>query len=474
MPKDSANKYIRLLKNIGMLLAGNFVTKILSFFMVPFYTSILTTSDYGTADLINNTVLLVLPLFSLLMDEAVMRFTLDRTTDRKQIFTIAMTISTIGFLGALCISPLVLLSETIRPYYIFVVMYYVISWLYNITASYVKGLDKLSVVTIAGLIHTLVYIGLNIFFLVIVKIGIYGYLLAINLSNLIVIIYFTVVCKIYKNFISIKLIDRNLCKRMIRYSIPLIPNSMSWWINNASDKYILSFFCGTTENGIYSIAYKIPSLLNSVTRIFFSAWKISSVDNFGSRESIEFYNHIYAFYCSVLTTIGAVLIVIIKPLATILYANDFFVAWRITPILVLAYIFSSLALQIESVFSASKQTKQVFYASVLGAAKNFTLNLLFIPKFGGTGAAIATVIGYAIIWFVNMINSRKIIKMDLNLGRIIPSIMFIIIEIWAIRLDNHFGHIVATFCLVSVLVINLQEFIKIISVIMKKFFYDKI
>ena len=106
----ASNKYIRLIKNIGMLLAGNFVSKVLLFLMVPFYTSILTTSDYGTADLISNTVLLVLPLFSVLMNEAVMRFTLDQTTDRKQVFSIAMTVSTFGYLAAMCFSPLILLS----------------------------------------------------------------------------------------------------------------------------------------------------------------------------------------------------------------------------------------------------------------------------------------------------------------------------------------------------------------------------
>ena len=473
MSNTTTNKYKRLLKNIGMLLAGNFVTKILSFFMVPFYTSILSTADYGTADLISNTVLLVLPLFSLLMDEAVMRFTLDQTTDRKQVFTIALTISTAGYLIAMCFSPIILLFDTLKSYYWFVVMYYIVSWIYNLVSNYVKGMDRLSLTTTAGIIHTFSYLGLNVFFLAVLQIGIYGYLLAINLSNLIAIFFLVIVCKIYKNIISIKRIDWELAKQMVRYSLPMIPNYMLWWVNNASDKYILSMFFGAAANGVYSIAYKIPNLLNSVTSIFFSAWKISSVDNFGSNESIRFYDRVYAFYSALLMIVASGLIFFTKLLATILYAKDFFIAWTITPILIFAYVFSSLAQQISSIFSASKQTKRIFYASMVGAIVNIILNFILIPLYKGHGAAIATAIGYITIWTINMINSRDIIKMNFNLIRIIPAGCILVIEIVAILSDSLMGYIVSAICVMLIMLINYREFINIIKIIKMKALHQK-
>jgi len=450
-----------------MLLAGNFVTKVLSFFMVPFYTSILTTSDYGTADLISNTVLLVLPMFSLLMDEAVMRFTLDQTTDKKQVVSIALIVSTFGYLVAMCFSPLILLSSTLRPFYLFVVLYYVVSWLYNITSNYVKGLDKLSITTTAGIIHTFVYLTLNIIFLAVIKIGIYGYLLAIILSNLVAIVFLVLFCKLHRNVISIKRIDWTLAREMIKYAIPLIPDYMSWWVNNASDKYILTFICGTAANGIYSVAYKIPTLLSSVTSVVYSAWKISSVDNFGSDETRVFYEKVYSFYSALLLTVGAGLILFTKFLATILYSKDFFEAWRFTPILVLAYIFSALAQQIGSIFSASKKTKRLFYASMTGAVVNIFLNLLLIPTFQGFGAAIATVVGYITIWSMNMINGRKIMKMSYNLPKIISSSLFLIIEISIIVCQVNYGYIFASICVLAVSLINYKEIFAMGSLIFK-------
>ncbi len=464
----ASNKYIRLIKNIGMLLAGNFVSKVLSFLMVPFYTSILTTSDYGTADLISNTVLLVLPLFSVLMNEAVMRFTLDQTTDRKQVFSIAMTVSTFGYLAAMCFSPLILLSQTLRPYYWFVVMYYVVSWLYNITSCYVKGLDRLSIITSAGIIHTFVYLSLNIFFLAVVKIGIYGYLLAIILSNLAAIIFLVLVCRLYKNFVSIRSLDWKLAKAMVKYSLPLIPNYISWWINNASDKYILTFICGTAANGVYSVAYKIPTLLSSVTSIFYSAWTISSVDDFGSDESRRFYEKVYSLYSALLMVAGAGLILLTKPLASVLYAKEFYEAWKITPILVVAYIFSALAQQVGSVFSASKRTKRLFYASMTGAGVNTILNLALIPMLQGVGAASATVIGYITIWALNMYNGNKILKMDYNLSRIIPCTLVLIFEIIVVSLQIKYWYVYAGLAVMIVIAVNRKELFGVLVVLKSK------
>lgn len=462
------NKYKRLLKNISVLLAGNFVTRILSFFMVPFYTSILTTSDYGTADLISNIVFLVLPVFSLLMEEAVMRFALDKGNNKQEIFSIAFKLSTFGFLCAMCFSPIILLFKSIRPYYIYVVMYYIVTWLYNLLSNYAKGLDKVALITTAEIIHTFTYLGLNIYFLAVVKIGIHGYLLAISLSNLAAVLFFAISCNVIKAIFSVPKINRKIAKEMIKYSLPMIPNYILWWVNNASDRFLVTFFCGTSVNGVYSVAYKIPSLLNSITSIFASAWRISSVDNFGSKESVRFYNNVYSFYSGLLFISSSCLVFSSKIIAGLLFAKDFFVAWKITPILVLAYVYSALAQYLNSIFSASKQTKALLYSSLAGAVVNILLNVLLIPKFQGTGAAIATVAGYMVIWIVNMINTRKIMKINLYLGIILSSTALIVVQIICVLFDSWQSYIIAGVCIVGIILINRGAFLNIFETIKKR------
>lgn len=216
------------------------------------------------------------------------------------------------------------------------------------------------------------------------------------------------------------------------------------------------------------MAYKIPSLLNSVTSVFASAWRISSVDDFGSKESVRFYNKIYSFYSGVLLIGAASLILASRLLARMLYAKDFFEAWTITPVLVLAYVFSALAQYLNSIFSASKKTKTILYSSLTGAVVNIVLNIVLIPQFKGIGAASATLIGYMTIWVVNMKNTRGIMLMNLNLKAILISTFLIVIEIGSVLLNCWQSYVIAAMCVTGVVLMNKEAFLNIFDTIKTK------
>ena len=84
------NRYKYLIKNIGLLTLSSFATKLLSFFLVPLYTNILTTTEYGTYDIFHTTISVLIPILTLNVQESVMRFALDKKYNREAIVTIAM------------------------------------------------------------------------------------------------------------------------------------------------------------------------------------------------------------------------------------------------------------------------------------------------------------------------------------------------------------------------------------------------
>ncbi|MBQ7349167.1 MAG: polysaccharide biosynthesis C-terminal domain-containing protein, partial [Clostridia bacterium] len=182
----------------------------------------------------------------------------------------------------------------------------------------------------------------------------------------------------------------------------------------------------------------------------------------------NFYNRIYRLYSGFLIISGAVLILFVKGLATILYAKEFFIAWRITPILILAYIFSSQAIFMGSFFSAAKKTKIMFVSSLVGAIVNIIFNILLIPKLEGFGAAIATVIGYVSILVINIINTRKLLSMDLNIFKNVSSYILIIVEIVAILVDVWWGYLIAGVCTLAIILLNIKEFIFLIKMLLNK------
>src|SRR5690606_8220906 len=114
--------------------------------------------------------------------------------------------------------------------------------------------------------------------------------------------------KIHKQIVRTKPLN-HLSKSMTDYSRPLILNSISWWINNASDRYIVTWMCGVAVNGVYSIAYKIPSIVEVFQSIFLQAWQISAVASFNDNDKEIFFSRIYTTYNLLMVLLCSIIII---------------------------------------------------------------------------------------------------------------------------------------------------------------------
>ena len=185
-------------------------------------------------------------------------------------------------------------------------------------------------------------------------------------------------------------------------------------MNDASDRYILTFFCGAAVNGIYAVSYKIPTILSTLQSIFYNAWSVSAIKEFDKDDKDGFVGNIYTLYSSA-SLIGCSIILILNPvIARILYAKEFFEAWRYAPALLVGAVFNGLSLFEGCLFTAVKRTKDVSKTTLIGASVNTILNLILIPLIGAYGAAIATFCGYLTVWIVRTISLRKIIVMKVS------------------------------------------------------------
>ena len=462
------NKIKKLGKNVLLLTIGNFASKILSFLLVPIYTAILTTEEYGTADLFTTSANLILPIFTLLIYESVMRFALDKNENKSQIFSIGLWIT---LAGSIVVSVGMFFFhgiESVSDFLVLFALYFITSAIYNLVLQFVKGIEYVSVYSVAGVINTLVYIISNIFLLVVMKMGVMGYLLSFIIGHTVSSAYAFIRAKLYRYIVSWKKLQIKKIKEMIGYALPMIPNSISWWVSNSSDKFILVFFWGTAINGIYSVAYKIPSILSIFLSIFIGAWQISAVEQFGSKESQNFYSSVYEMYEALLISGSAILICGTKVLAHILYSADFYKAWIYTPVLLLASVFNSLAAFYGSIYTSSKNTGMLFYSTLIGAMGNIALNFLLIPRWGAMGAAIATTVSYFIVWLMRVINSRKIMIIDVKFKRSIACYFLLIFEIILLCCDNIKLYPTVILCMILILWFYRKNVNDIVFAILKK------
>lgn len=423
------NRYKYLFKNIGILTLSSFATKLLSFFLVPLYTNILTTTEYGTYDLLNSTIGILLPILTLDIQEAVLRFALDKKESRNAIVSISakyLLISNVAVAIGLIVNKLFGFSSIIADYALLFFLMFFVQSLLGVMTCYTRGIDKVADLSISSVITSVVTITCNILFLVAFKWGLLGYFAANIIGPLVQCVYLL----FRSNYLKyIKCVKYSIEEReMLSYSKPLIANGIAWWVNNVSDRYVIVFFCGFAENGIYSVAGKIPSILNVFQNIFNQAWTLSAVKDFDPEDKSGFFSNTYRVYNCLMTIICSGIIFFDKILAKFLYAKDFFAAWKYVPWLTIAILFGALSGYIGGFFSAVKNSKIFATSTAAGAIVNLILNFAFTPFYGAIGAAVATAICYIVVWAFRFYQSRKYIKMKVNIIRDIFSYVLLVVQ----------------------------------------------
>lgn len=458
-----------LAKNTLLFTINSFGSKIISFLLVPLYTSVLSTRDYGSIDIMTSTAQLLIPLLTLNIQDAVLRFSLDKTKSPQKVMSVGYAINVIAtFFLAVVLLALkaanILNFDATYIYFLFAV--FVTGALQNSLQMYAKAIDKVNLLVISGISSTAISCLSNVLLLLVFKLGIYGYFISYILGHLSAVIIMLFGGKLYKG-VSCKL-DHQLAKEMILFSAPLAINSISWWINSASDKYILTFFWGVALNGIYSVAYKIPSILSMFQSIFYNAWSVSAITEFDKTDSDGFIGNTYSMY-SCISTVGCSGIILFNILlAKLLYAKDFFEAWHFVPFLLLGVTLNGIALFEGCLFTAAKKTREVSKTTIIGAIINTICNFALIPFWGANGAAIATMIGYFAVWIVRTISLQKIIKMKVSWRKHIIIIILLMIQMVLSEFAIIYTYAIQVILFILIIILQLESIKKNIGKLSEK------
>lgn len=410
------NKYRKLLKNSFIFAIGNLGSKLISFILVPFYTYVLTRSQFGTVDIITTTVNMLLPIISLSIFDAVFRFTLDRQENKDVVLTNGVVISVIGSLVTLLLIPVLTLIKVPMPNHVYLLL--VTSAFVSLFSNFVRAINQVKSFAFAGILGTLVTAITNVTFLWYLKLGIQGYLISMIIANVAVLIFLSIRIKIFKRF-SFDYLDKIVLLKMVTYSVPLIPNAFSWWINTSADRYFILAFVGSAGNGLYAVANKIPSLLTILNQIFFQSWQMSAVEEFNSDDAEKFYSQTFNYYLSVQFLGATALLVILKPLMKIIVSPNYFVAWEYIPFLLLAVIYSSLSGFLGTTYTAAKRTTGIMITTLLGAVINVLIGFLLVPFFGIQGASLAGLFSFGTVLVVRLKNTRKFMNIKVDWTKVV-------------------------------------------------------
>ena len=406
------NQKRQLMKNTIIIAIGKLSTQIISYVLLPLYTSKLSPAEYGTYDFICTLSLFLCPIITLLMEESMFRYLIDAKNklERKQIISQTIIYTFIGTLAFTIIAILIMAFCTnYSPKYIAAIILFVISnILIGLSNALSRGLGKIKLYSVSNFILGITTIILNIVFILWIHAGAEGLLWANTIANSFTAI---VILAILKLPMYIGKPNKELMKEMLKYSIPLVPNSISWNIINMSNRLILTNMVSSAANGIYAMANKFPNIISVVYGYFYTAWKESAAKIVKEENKNEYYNSIYHDAKRFLYAVTICLIAAMPFAFPIFINSSYEEAYIYIPIIMIATYYSNLSSFYGGIFSAYKDTKIMGTTTIVAAVLNLVIVFLFVTNFEIYAACFATLIANLIVYFYRKKKLRKYLKL---------------------------------------------------------------
>ncbi len=450
------DRYKRLFSFTLILGIGTIISKLMTYVVLtPLYTKYLTPDEFGIVELVVQTANLLIPLVSLGINQAVLRFGMDGETDRGSVLTAGLAVNLLGFLVFLLFYPLVRLIPAFGEHALLIYLFIFCSITHYLFAYCVKSMHKAKLFTICVIIGTAITVVLDILFLAVLDMGIVGYILAIALSDLTCSVILIITAKLYK-LIRFDKLKKTITKAMLRYSIPLIPNSALWWITDYSDRYMVTVFISESANGLYSLAYRLPNMLIMVCGIFMDAWQMSVLSEKSRLERQTFFTHVFAMYQSVIFVGASALIVGAKLITRIMADAAYYESWQYIPTLVIATAMSCFVTFLGTIYVVEKKSRSSLVTTVIGTVVNIAANLILIPRMGAHGAALATAFSYGLVVLLRGFHTRKFIPIGWSLPRFTVNMILIVAQSVIMIFELPYWQYLCVGLLLVVLTINFR------------------
>lgn len=476
------DKYKKLFSNTIVFAIGTFSSKILTIILTPFITRALTTGEYGEMDIIQQTVNVLVPLATMAVNSAALRFAMDKAKDKRSVFSTGVFTTGIGFSIFLCFTPLLAQLElkdvNLGDYIILISVFLLSSSTRQLCQQFVRGMGWVRLYAMDGILATFTNLVCNILFLGVFEWGVNGAIMAIATSDIISIVFLTVFGRLNR-FIRPRRLKWSMTGNMLRYSVPLVPTAILWLIINISDRYMVTGFLGADANGLYAAASKIPNFVLLFAGIFIDAWQLSAVDEYKSKSRGHFFTKIFKIYSGSLFAVASGLILLCQLFTKLLVGPDYYESWQYVPILIISTVFSCLVNFLASVYMAEKKNTMSMVTALAGAILNVWLNVELIPKIGVNGAAIATLASFLLVFILRAVDTRRFVNIRFSVFQLVADTVLLGVQsglmlFWDKISDNQVVlYAVEGAITLLMLIINGKPLIEIVTLLAGKFLKKK-
>lgn len=420
-----------LLKNTVIIFIGTICTKFLSFLLLPLYTSVLSASEYGIIDLLTTLISLISPMISLQISQGLFRNLVECRNDKeKQKRLISTSIVFLIINSIIYLLIFFLVSHFIaNNYKWFLVIIAIVSVFSDLLLQIARGIGKNDSYSIAGVITAIFTILFNILFLIFLHFKVNGMLLGTLIGYIVGILYLYLKLDLFK-LVDFRCFNKKDFKILMKYSLPLVPNALSWWIFNTSDRVIVSIFLGLSFTGILSVSYKFSSIIILLYNIFDKSWCESIILHIKDDDIATYFNKTFIVIFNLFFSIGICLLAFMPILFKMLVNSNYMASYNLIPIVLIASIFQVIVGLVSVVYAANDDTKSLANTAIWSSVVNLVIHLALIKYIGVYAAAVSTLCSYLFFSIYRALDvSKKYIPIKFNINYYVRALMFLIIII---------------------------------------------
>lgn len=404
-----------LAKNTFILAFGKFSSQLVTFLMLPIYTAYLEPSEYGIVDLVVTYVALLAPTLTLQMQMAAFRFLIDARGDdeeKTRVFSNCLHICVLMMVPIIGAFILINVFWPI-PYFWIIISIIFLSALSGLSLQTARGLGENLHFSIASIVMGVVTVCSNLILILVFEMGATGLLISLAVAHLATVLYLVFSLHLYR-FISIRVGSRSFKRELLRYSTPLIPNGISWWVVNAADRTLISIFLGLAANGVFAIASKFPFIFTAIFSVFGLSWTESASLHINSTDRDQFFTKTFNNAFRIFGSLGIGIIAFLPFVFPIFVDSSFQEAYIYIPIMLLGALFNSVVGLYSAIYVAKKLTLQVASTSIIAAIISITINLIFIHFIGLFAAAAANAVAYLTLAIYRHFDAKKYVSINIE------------------------------------------------------------
>lgn len=412
----STNRGKELLKNTGIIGFGTMCTKALAFLLLPLYTALLSTSDYGTFDLVTTVGTLLVPIVNLQLSQAIFRFAAGARGDEEEMAAILTTVYiesgllAVAYAVVFCaVAPLLSL-----PYKWVLLPYVLINVALQLALYTARGVGDNVTYALGSFISASLTIALNVVLLVGFSMGIDGMMVSCCLGPLFGTLVVSLRTRPWRHF-KPSLWSGARARSLTRYALPLMPNEISWWALQSADRVIVASVLGTAANGLISVANKFSTIYSTVFSVFNASWTEQVILHYHDDDGKAFIRRtidvmVRLFSGLFLLVLGAM------PFAWPVIVNaSYNEAYGLVPFYMIAVYANLFTGLVSPIYLVNNESRKVMEATLVSAAASIAALIALFGPLGVYAAPVSTMVGYGLVAVMRVVDvERRHMKIGLD------------------------------------------------------------